>query len=673
MKLVLSFLFGCIVFHWSQAQTKQMDVVSKVEIVNGKTVVQLKWFPSDYAVFSQLIKEGATLERVEIQSNNVPGINGFEGPIIATLEPAKKRLSTLDKSETSQKITALLEPFLADKPQENEETKNFAFALAILECSISKEMGEIAGCTYTDVTVEKGKNYAYRIRIKNAQSGFITVQTDEATSYPKLESLSLALDRKNTVEMRWQSRLTKAFGYGFLLEKSLDVPVEGTFLTQTPYVPVRSADEKADKDDSYRDEQLTEGHTHYYRLVGLNYFGEPVLFSEWKEIYVPNHVHASIYIDTTYASGQTRVIKTKALGVGKPMNIKQYKLLQSTKQDADYSVIETKAYQDSTVSFTVQMPKTGDQFYYKVLAISDDFDTVSSLPSYVFTLDQEAPEMPTLIAGKIDSIGIVRLSWQAPKDNDLLGYRIYRANDKREEFKERNTELSLSTTFVDTLRLDNLTSEVYYCLKAVDKNYNNSPFSDTILLLKPDTIAPVAALLSIPILKDSVAILQWNNSPSTDISINYLIREETAKQDTLIRWTIETNMFEDRNIEAGNRYSYRIVTMDKSHNTSASPARQVYYEPGYRPSLKAAKANVNRTLKLVEITWSLPKELVFSFQIYKSVNNEPLSLLKTIENGTVTSFQDKDVRLGNTYHYTVKYILKSGIHGLPTEVLQVIY
>jgi fibronectin type 3 domain-containing protein len=141
----------------------------------------------------------------------------------------------------------------------------------------------------------------------------------------------------------------------------------------------------------------------------------------------------------------------------------------------------------------------------------------------------------------------------------------------------------------------------------------------------------------------------------------------------LIRWSIETSVFEDKTIEAGNRYSYRIVTMDKSHNTSMSPARHIYYEPGYRSSLKDAQAKVNRTLKSVEITWSLPKEPVFSFQIYKSVNNEPLSLLKTIENGTITSFQDKDLRLGNTYHYAVKYVLKSGIHGLPTEVLRVVY
>src|SRR3989338_5460719 len=325
----------------SQAQTKPMAVVSKVEK-----------------------KSGSTVERVQISADQDPKTANFDGATKTVIQPTKTRLDKLDANlESTKKLQLLLEPFLAEAVQDNDEAKNFAFALAVLDCSVSKETGIVIGCTFTDESVEKGKTYAYRIRIKNTPDGFIAVQTGEVTSYTKIENVTLTLDRKNTVEMRWQSRDTKAFGYGFQLEKSLDAPKEGNYLTKTPYVPVRSTDEKADKDDSFRDEQLTEGKTHFYRVVGLNYFGEAVMYSEWQKIYIPNHVHAEIYIDTTYAKDQTRVIVGSAFGDGKPMNINRYELHKSTQKDTDYSLVETKPYSDSVFKFTVPMLKTGDQFY----------------------------------------------------------------------------------------------------------------------------------------------------------------------------------------------------------------------------------------------------------------------------------------------------------------------
>lgn len=658
----------------SQAQTKPMAVVSKVENQSGKTVVQLKWFAGDFDAFKQLVKEGSTVERVEISADQDPKTANFDGAIKTVIQPTKTRLDKLDVNlESTRKLQLLLEPFLVESVTENAEAKNFAFALAVLDCSVSKETGIVIGCTFTDESVEKGKTYAYRIRIKNTPDGFIAVQTNEVTTYPKIENVTLTLDRKNTVEMRWQSQDTKAFGYGFQLEKSLDSPKAGNYLTQTPYVPVRSADEKTDKDDSYRDELLTEGKNHFYRVVGLNYFGEAVLFSEWQKIYIPNHVHAEIYIDTTYAKDQTRVIEGSAYGDGKPMNISRYELHQSTQKDADYSLVETKTFSDSVFAFAVPMLKTGDQFYYKVLAISKDNDTVASLPSYVFTLDQEPPAKPTLLTGEIDSNGVVRLSWQAPADKDLQGYRIYRANDKREEFTERNKDLSLATTLTDTVRLDNLTSEVYYCLKAVDLNYNNSPFSDTILVLKPDTIAPVPAMLSIPVVKDSIMVLSWINSPSADVRLNFLIREQGTVVDTLKRWSDQITGFEDKRITAGTAYNYRIVTADKSRNASQSEPRRVYYEPGYRKAISEAKAVLNANTNAIDLSWSLPKGEVFSFQIYKSVNGGKFSLLKTIENGLCVTYSDKDIKTGNKYAYKVKYVLQSGIHGMPTNEMIVVF
>jgi hypothetical protein len=653
------------------AQTRKMSLVARVQ----PREVCLKWFPADYEQLKLLVEKGATVSRVELSTMQEPGTVNYDNAVQTRIEPADSRYQALDpNAPETAKIASLLEPFLSAEQPTGKEAQNFAFVLATLENSISATFGKVIGCELTDLDVEKNKIYAYRVRIEGVPDAYITVRTNQPTAYPEIDNLVLTLDKKNTVELKWKAKKYTEFGYGFLLEKSLDAPREGSYLTETPYVPARTDDELPDKDDFFRDEQLTEGKTHYYRLVGLNYFGERAMFSEWKKIYVPNHVHAEVSIDSIYAQDATRIVRGMASGHGrKPMNIAKYILLRSSAQQGRYEVVETRAFADSVFSFTVPMPKTGDQFYYKVAAASKDNDSVVSLSYYFFTLDQEPPAKPAGLTGTVDSSGIVRLVWTAPPDNDLQGYRIYRANARHEDFTERNTDLSLQTAFTDTLRLDNLTSEVYYCLRAVDKNYNNSDFSDTLLLIKPDTIAPVAALLSRPLVRDSIISLSWINSPSADIALNYLIRDTGGTTDTLTKWTGETAMFTDRAVIPGKSYSYRIVTSDKSSNRASSQPRQLVYEPGYRKPLPAVKGAANRNAKSIVLNWTLPEERVFSFQIYRAENGSPLSLIKTVEDPACVLFTDKDISIGETYVYTVKYILTSGIHSLPSERIAISY
>jgi hypothetical protein len=70
------------------------------------------------------------------------------------------------------------------------------------------------------------------------------------------------------------------------------------------------------------------------------------------------------------------------------------------------------------------------------------------------------------------------------------------------------------------------------------------------------------------------------------------------------------------------------------------------------------------------LNWSAPKEPVFSYRIYRSKNNEPPILLKTID-GKNHAYFDKDLNQNNVYSYTLEAIFISGIHsqmGLPVKV-----
>ncbi|MDH4472531.1 MAG: hypothetical protein QE487_07965 [Fluviicola sp.] len=652
------------------AQEKPLSVITKVTMDE----VRLKWLPVNYEQMRILVKEGCTVEQVELLGSTTAQTADYTSGLKTIIAPTSVRLASMNVSDSAvQRMLALIDPFTAAAPAAEKENRDFAFALAVLEITVSDALSNAVGCQLT-VQTKKGKRYGFRISMKGLPTAFIEVNTDEPTKYPTIADFEAKIDRKKTVELTWTAKKYQSYGYAFWLEKSVDAPKSGTYLTQTPYFPVRTQDEKTDKQDFLRDEALTEGKNHFYRLVGLNYFGEQAYFSEWKKIYVPRHLNAEVFIDTVYADKQTRVVKGSAFRLSKePINLKEYVLLRSDKKDGTYSFVQQKNSTDTVFQFTVDMLKTGDQFYYKVAAVSTDNDSVYSMAHYLFTLDQEPPSAPSKLSGTINEQGIVSLTWSAPADNDLEGYRIFRANHKKEDFAERNTVLSLQTTFTDTLALNNLTPEVYYCVKSVDKNFNNSPFSDTILVLKPDTIAPVPTLLRKPLVHDSLIRLSWINSPSADVAQNVLLRVSNNQADTLVKWSDTLSVFTDQNIIPGTSYNYLVLTNDKSGNKSTGTPQQLYYEPGYRKSLVGFKTESLPKEKLIRLSWQIPDGEVFSYQIYKATETGKLTLLKTIENGATTQFEDRNISSGKTYRYTVKYILKSGIHGLPTNEMVVLF
>lgn len=665
------FIFVCLLMLSCSAQSQELVLTSKV----AGDSISIKWLPNNFEQY-KLIANGATVFRIQsAQTGNFENLD-FKSAKTWDIDPVKSRMKNLDLTTTDgQKIETLLEPIYSSTT--SDELMNFAFGTALIENVVNPKFQYILGNIIVDKEFDESKPYVYKVAIKGLEDSYIAINPKLRTKYSDIDDLTLKLDQKKTVDLEWSANRYEKEAFGFEIEHSMDEIVEGEYINETPFLPFKSEFEKKDARTLYRDAPKP-GHLHYYRIHGRDLFGHKSLISDWKKIYVPLLINAWVEIDTIYAKDQQRVINGLIHSFENSANINAVSLLRSLDRGTNYEMIQTASFSDSSIQFILDEKSTGDHFYYKILLTNKD-DSVLSTPRYFFTLDQVPPKPPTNISGAIDSNGIVKLNWIKSVDQDILGYRVFRANSKSEEFVEKTSKLEKQPIFIDTLSLNNLTSEVYYSVQAVDLNYNQSIQSDTILLLKPDTIAPVPAVINSITYQDNGLKIEWTNSNSEDVKMNYLFRRYDGKGYTLSSWSVPIDSssdiaieYEDTIIAPAYHYQYQIQTIDENGNRSLSNTISKYYEPGYRKPLNNFEAKVSTERKVIVLKWLQPRDGVYSYQIFRGKTKESLLQLKTITDGSVTQFEDKNVRINNKYVYSIKYVNNDGIHSIPTKV-EVIY
>lgn len=639
---------------------KELITIKKVT----KDSISIKWLPADFKQYRMIALGGAEIVRLETAKGKSYNELDYSQGKKWSITPTRERFDKLDPEKPKQdKQMILLETVYEENL--SDSLTDFSFAIALTENLLNPEFQFILGNILVDKSFKKKETYVYRIAINGFDTSYVFIDPSQVTAYPNLDDVTLSLDKKKVTELTWNKANYEDFVFGYDIEHSMDKEKEGDFLDTIPFIPF-STDQQIDQTMARYLHNPEPGHFHHYRVHGVDLFGHRSLLSEWKKIYVPLLIDGWTEIDTLYASGNDRIVEGSIHVYSDEPNIKKVVLLRANELDSTYNEVQSVNYSDSIVRFSMTENETGDHYYYKIALINKD-DSVFSVPRYLFTLDQKPPNPPTQLEGEIDSSGIVKLTWTAPDDDDIQGYRVFRANQMKEEFIEITSQFVTENTFIDTLALDNLSSEVFYCMSATDLNYNKSIMSDTILVLKPDTIAPVPCVLKDVQINDTLLKVIWINSDSEDIGNNFLLRKSEQSIDTVFRWNDKQSEFNDENIDAGNNYTYLIVTSDKSKNQVSSKDFSRFYEPGFRKPMANFTIDANMEEKSIVLSWEQPRDSVFSYQISRAKEGGKLRYLKTLSDAEVTTFSDKNVSINNKYFYSIKYINQDGIHSTPAK------
>lgn len=416
---------------------------------------------------------------------------------------------------------------------------------------------EMAGLGYIDTQIKSNEKYVYKV-ISLVPSSDLTINEGGVfVGLSDYEELPKPLDlagvfTDESCMLSWNYDLHKATYNNYFIERSED----GTNFKRLNKLPLSNLNEG--KRMFYMD-SITNDKTYYYRVLGKTPFGELSPFSDVISGKAKKVLEYMPRITTKKYLNSNSVILEWEFEQEGNKHIKGFELNRSSKVNGTYKTILKKIPVNQR---KIQYDSLKPTNYLTITAIGKNGAKRTSFPALVQPVDSIPPVKPIGFQGKIDSVGIVTLKWNANKEEDMLGYRVFRGNLKNEEFSQITISPHQGTVYYDSIAVKKLGAKVYYKLFAVDQRYNMSEGSEILELKKPDFVKPTQPLFKSYQIKENNVFLTWANSSSKDVSKHELYRKESGEEDWTLVHSVERELIEGSSLQVAGS-SQKNGTKDK--------------------------------------------------------------------------------------------------------------
>ncbi len=309
--------------------------------------------------------------------------------------------------------------------------------------------------------------------------------------------------------------------------------------------------------------------------------------------------------------------------------------------------------------------ENNQEYFYHVRALNSF--GIESAPSAILRVvpgDSYPPRPPRGLHGEVFG-GAVRLNWEYENDEHILGFQIFKATDRRDEFEKvfPLTELQLDAGIREYIDLEvEPGNAFYYFLRAVGQNGLISEPSDTLTYFYVDNLPPLPPQ-NVKAEADSLRILiSWSPNTESDL-LGYEIEragDKSLQRRFLMNRQILTDTLFIDSFPVNNPtlYGYWVYALDRSMNRSrASEKVTARLKDITPPSAPFIHALIQQDGEIV-LQWSQnPEADLHSYRIYRAIED---SLRLRFHTGRRENMLLETIANPGVYYYAVSAVDSSG-------------
>lgn len=417
---------------------------------------------------------------------------------------------------------------------------------------------------------------------------------------------------------------------------------------------------------SYVDSSIVNYQKYKYRVIGVDPFAE---LSE------PVEVEGSGRDLTGLPTPQN--ISSEETGVGEVTirwempaevsgDLAGYRIVRGPSEEGPFNAINETLLPAGTLEHVVS-DANEDEAYYSIVAIDTAGNETPSLVLLAEAIDRLPPAAPTGLRGRVDSSGMIVISWDMSPENDINGYKVFFSNDRNYEYSLLTNYPLRDTVYRDSLRIQNADKKIYYRVMALDRRLNQSPFSEVLELEQPDLVPPDAPAFRNIVSTDTSVILHWGRASAVDIEHQVVMRREAGSEgawEVVARLDPENDSFEDREVVPEVIYHYYIYTEDNSG--LRSEGSDIIFAGAYDitppEGVKDLVVSFDRDNWQVRLSWNYSAEPgadASRIVVYRAGLEDNLERYEMID-PTTTEFVDASIGTEPVWKYAVRVETNEG-------------
>ena len=649
--------------------------------------IVLRWAPLSPEMWYNYNQYGYRLERVEIKKNSSPITVRLSTDTIRpwTLEQFQARFPfehpfgpAAGQALYGESFAAAPNPANPGSFMDGSREQTLRWSIAMLFADYDAQVATALGLRWVDRTAKIDGKYLYRLIAldpAHPDTALFGIDRTIGTMPPPDNPVIYAEENDGSITLKWPNENKIAPFSGYWIERK-DKGGSWKRLNTAPFIHTDPTGYRPLPEISYTDTTIAGNYIAYsYRVIGITAFAEmaeeaTVIQAKGRDRTPPPN---PIMKEVKDEKGKLVVHWEQPAGV---LDLRGFRVEKAPTALSAFLPLHKNILAKSTRQFTDTSSFLMGENHFRVVAIDTAGNESISMLGYGYLIDSIPPLPPTELEGMIDTNGVVTLKWKLGPELDIIGYRVFFANAADHVFNNLSPEPLASTTFIDSIQIRTLTKRIYYRLVAVDRNFNHSGFSKTLVLEKPDMVPPVAPVFMTYQSSDTEVKLGFVPSSSSDVSSHNLLRKSDS--DTTWRiistWPISESRrsYVDKAISGPAYYSYMIQATDSAGNHSPfSVPAEVRINGTFNP-IPPNKVEIQQKETSIQVSWKSPLEGVKHYVIYRSKDGSSMSSIASVQ---ANELSYTDIRLlgSGDYRYAVKIVYENGTSSALEESVALTY